>query len=203
MEFKEFKRVRYETPAFDFAENKLGFAFHKNQPGYSDISAHLPLLEYLASKCIHITEFGTRDGFSTCAFMSGLQKTRGRLVSFDIDMPSFMDEFKNMEDLPCSWDFRQRSTVDEDLNIEETDLLFVDSLHTYEQVRDELRLHAARVGKFIVFHDTYSHGEFSRDIKGREGILRAINEFVDSSSEWEQVYKVDVNHGLIVLEKTV
>ena len=203
MEFKEFKRVRYETPAFDFAENKLGFAFHKNQPGHSDISAHLPLLEYLASKCIHITEFGTRDAFSTCAFMSGLQKTRGRLVSFDIDMPACMDEFKNMEVLPCSWDFRQRSTVDEDLNIEETDLLFVDSLHTYEQVRDELRLHAARVGKFIVFHDTYSHGEFSRDIKGREGILRAINEFVDSSSEWEQVYKVDFNHGLIVLEKTV
>ena len=81
MEFKEFKRVRYETPAFDFAENKLGFAFHKNQPGYSDISAHLPLLEYLASKCIHITEFGTRDGFSTCAFMSGLQKAQGKLVN--------------------------------------------------------------------------------------------------------------------------
>jgi len=29
-----------------------------------------------------------------------------------------------------------------------------------------------------------------------------INEFVDSSSEWAQVYKVDFNHGLIVLEKT-
>ena len=203
MEFEEFKRVRYKTPAFDFTENKQGFAFHKSQPGYSDISAHLPLLEYLASKCSHITEFGTRDGFSTCALMSGLQKTQGKLVSFDINMPSFVDEFKNMEDLPCSWDFRQRSTVDEDLDIEETDLLFVDSLHTHEQVRDELRLHAARVRKFIAFHDTYSHGEFSRDMKGREGILRAINEFVDSSLEWEQVYKVDFNHGLIVLEKTV
>ena len=203
MEFKEFKRARYESPAFDFTENGRGFAFHKNQPGYSDISAHLPLLEYLASKCSHITEFGTRDGFSTCAFMSGLQKAQGRLVSFDIDMPSFMDEFKNMEDLPCSWEFRQRSTAAEDLNIEETDLLCVDSLHTYEQVRDELRLHAARVGKFIVFHDTYSHGELSRDIKGQEGILRAIDEFVESSPEWEQIYKVDFNHGLIILEKTV
>ena len=201
MEFKVFKEARCNTPAFDFAENERGFAFHDNKPGYSDISAHLPLLEYLASKCSHVTEFGTRDGFSTCAFMSGLQKNQGKLVSFDINMPSFIHEFKNMEGLPCSWEFRQRSTVDEDLNIEETDLLFVDSLHTYEQVRDELRLHAARVKKFIVFHDTYSHGEFSRDVQGQEGILRAVDEFVESSSEWEQVYKVDFNHGLIVLEK--
>ena len=96
MEFKVFKEARCNTPAFDFAENERGFAFHENKPGYSDISAHLPLLEYLASKCSHVTEFGTRDGFSTCAFMSGLQKNQGKLVSFDTNMPSFIHEFKNM-----------------------------------------------------------------------------------------------------------
>ena len=203
MKFREFRESRYNTPPYDFKENKTGFAFHQNRPGYSDISAHLPLLEYLASKCNHGTEFGTRDGCSTCAFISGLLRSQGSLVSFDVEIPSFIDDFKSMAGLDCSWEFRQKNTIDEDFKIDRTDLLFIDSLHTYQQVKNELRLHAKMVDKFIVFHDTYSHGKLSKDVEGSEGILRAITEFVSSQSEWEEVYNVDFNHGLIVLEKSL
>jgi hypothetical protein len=45
------------------------------------------------------------------------------------------------------------------LEIEETDLLFLDTWHVYEQVRDELKLHANKVRKYICFHDIVSWGE--------------------------------------------
>ena len=124
----------------------------------------------------------------------------GRLISCDIQVPTFLEFFDSIE-LPCSWQFRQRSTVDESLEIEETELLFVDSLHTYNQVKNELALHSSRVSKNIVFHDTYYHGNFSRDIQGEEGILKSIDEFLETNKQWEKVYDVDFNHGLIVLEK--
>ena len=199
--FKEFKQDKYKAPPYDFMGNHKGFAFHRNAPGYSDIAAHLPLLEYLGSKCKHITEFGTRDGFSTSAFIAGLSKNGGgKLVSCDIQIPSFLEFFDSIE-LPCLWQFIQRSTVDPSLEIEETDLLFVDSLHTYSQVKSELELHSGKVAKNIAFHDTYSHGKFSRDVEGEEGILKSINEFLETNQQWEKVYDVDFNHGLIVLEK--
>ena len=39
------------------------------------------------------------------------------------------------------------------ITIEQTDLLFIDTFHNYDQVLQELRLHAKHVNKFIVFHE--------------------------------------------------
>ena len=87
-----------------------------------------------------------------------------------------------------------------EIDIKETDMLFIDTLHTYQQVKGELRF-ANKVRKYIAFHDTWSHGVGSRDIVGEPGITNAINEFLVKYPEWKKIYEVNFNHGLIILEK--
>ena len=77
--------------------------------------------------------------------------------------------------------------------------MLVDSLHIYEQVAEELRLHAPKVRKYIVFHDTTTfadHGEF-----GGKGIWPAVQEFIDSHPEWQMIERRTNNNGLTVLKK--
>jgi hypothetical protein len=83
--------------------------------------------------------------------------------------------------------------------IDEADLLFVDSAHTYETVSKELSLHAHKIKKYIIFHDTVSFGITGDD--GGEGILKAIHEFLEANLEWKIIHQVDYNNGLMVIER--
>jgi spore coat polysaccharide biosynthesis predicted glycosyltransferase SpsG len=198
-ELDEFKEKRYSHIPGDFTYNELGFKNDCGQGIYSDISAHLPLLEFLASRCDHITEFGTRDCYSTIALIYGCRK-EGKVVSYDIkSTPDIEFLLSKKDDLPCDWEFRLDNTIREDLEIEPTDLLLIDTLHTYDQVKKELELHANKVNQAILFHDTFSQGEKSLDIIGEPGINQAINEFL-SENNWRITYQVQFNHGLVLME---
>lgn len=200
-EFAAFRKARYEKPPWDHSHNTIGFP--AEQLNYSsDISAHLPFLEYLASRVCYVTEFGTRGCYSTSAFLSGC---RGHVHSYDLNRNSdidYLQELSKKGKLPCHWSFHQGDTLKVN-PIEETDLLFIDTLHTYDQVIRELNRHASRVRKYLVFHDTsiYSQGTVSVDRPNEDGILKAVNQFLERRPEWQEVYRVEYNHGLLVLEK--
>jgi hypothetical protein len=92
-----------------------------------------------------------------------------------------------------------------DIEIEETDLLFIDTYHCYEQLKQELNLHSGKVRKYIVFHDTYTYGRKGENLsyqsfEGTKGILYAIEEFLEENKNWEIVHDVDYNNGLIIIE---
>lgn len=164
----------------------------------SDISYHLPTLEKFAAECSHVTEFGMRDGFSTVAFLAGC---KGQVVSYDIQ-PTPMSRHLADIQIPCSWRFTQADTGSPDLEIEETDFLFFDTLHTYEHLKKELR-HARKARKLLGFHDTYACGEF--DLSGpnprARGILPAIEEFLSQHPGYRTAHRTDANNGLWVLER--
>jgi cephalosporin hydroxylase len=85
------------------------------------------------------------------------------------------------------------------VEIAPTELLFVDSLHIYEQVQKELELHADKASKYLVFHDTTAYadrGEF-----GGRGIWPAIQEFMDTHPEWELLERRTNNNGLTTLKR--
>jgi hypothetical protein len=72
-------------------------------------------------------------------------------------------------------------------------------LHVYEQVKTELELHANKVRKYIVFHDTTTfanNGEF-----GGKGIWPAIQEFIDAHTEWKLTERLTNNNGLTILTR--
>lgn len=174
---------------------------------YSDTVLHLPVLQYFASLCDHVTEFGTRDGHSTLAFLAGVGDKsaasvgKGHVVSYDIDRTTIVGRLQNMT-LPCSWTFHQKSTLD--VVIENTDMIFFDTLHTYEHLSKELKLHGRKARKFLAFHDTHTCGV--HDLSGANpsaiGIMPAILEFLlEHHGKYKKVYETKWNNGLLILER--
>jgi hypothetical protein len=89
------------------------------------------------------------------------------------------------------------------LNIEiaATDLLFIDTWHTYTQLREELRLHGNRARKYIAFHDTHTFGLSGEDPRDQKGLLSAVIEFVMANPHWRfHTYRTN-NNGLTILER--
>lgn len=164
----------------------------------SDIFQHLPTIKKYADNCGHVTEFGVRGVVSTWALLAAFpQKVR----SYDTQPPSnFGVDIKEVEKIAkesgIDFKFKLKSTLD--IKIEPTALLLIDTLHTYKQLSQELKLHHDKVGKYIILHDTVSFGERGED--GGEGLLKAINEFIECSG-WRILEKFQNNNGLMVLTK--
>lgn len=174
----------------------------------SDIQLHLPILQYFASKCESAVELGVRDGHSTVALMTGLGKSpKGKeasLISYDIETTKFVEDMmKCMGEWPCKWLFKERSSI-EPPAIEETDLLFLDTLHTFVHISQELAIHGRQAKKYLVYHDTTTCG--ARDLSGSNpnaiGILPAIMDFMDKyPNEYVVAYDSSECNGLLVLER--
>lgn len=167
----------------------------------SDIVLHLPVIEFFASRCGHCTEFGVRDGHSTVALIAGCP---GVVVSYDVVRTPVVNLLQSLK-LPCrEWRFVLANTADPSLDVEETDFLFFDTLHTYDHLSKELALHGRKARKYVGFHDTFTCGE--RDLSGPDpaapGILPAINEFVARHhGQYRVVYETRVNNGMMVWER--
>jgi hypothetical protein len=194
------------TPAFRslrdqfYAETQATPDFRPASLVLSDVVLHLPVLEWFASHCGHVTEFGTRDGRSTVALVAGC---RGEVHSYDIVRTAFARQFADVAK-PCRWFFHQASTVDETIPVSSPELLFVDTLHTYDHVARELALHGRKASRYLAFHDTYTCGE--RDRSGPDprapGIVPAIEEFVARhAGDYDTAYRTNAGNGLWVLRR--
>lgn len=161
----------------------------------SDINEHLPILYKIACECEHITGFGTRAGDSSIALLAGQPK---KFITYDIkkyfESDLLLHIKKNTEVRIIT-----RDVLDPALEIEETDLLFIDTFHTYKQLKQELAKHALKAKKYLVFHDTEIFGEKGED--GSEGLNKAIDEFLYKNKEWSVKIKYKNNNGLTILEK--
>jgi hypothetical protein len=84
------------------------------------------------------------------------------------------------------------------VEIEETDLLFIDTWHVCQQLREELALHAAKVRRYIVLHDTTTFGDRG-ETEGHAGLWPAVEEFL-ARGTFRLKRRYENNNGLTVLE---
>ena len=177
----------------------------------SDINEHLPLLRELASDCEHVTEFGMRGGVSTVALLAGQPKT---LISWDINPYAPLSAtalFFVQHAGRTTFQPRVGNTLE--FVTEPTDMLFIDTLHTAKQLRDELVRHADRhyddnrrvigdrVRKYLAFHDTETFGMVGED--GSSPGLRAALIFYQQKHMaplWELIHERKNNNGLVVFK---
>lgn len=193
----------------------------------SDINEHiLNMIDY-AKDCNHITEMGVRSIISTWAWMYGLRdessgikyifhklfKPTKKLVSYDLQHPSkwgasIQDVYDTAEYYKINFEFHEKNVLDVD--IDKTDLLFLDTWHSYKQLKSELSLHSDKARKYIIFHDTTSYAykderfyeKWGDEWKGEGiGIWKAIEEFLNSSKNWKLQKRYMHNNGLTVIKR--
>ncbi len=170
----------------------------------SDINEHLPTLKRYSEECKHITEMGVRYGTSTYAFLMGKPET---LISYDYNPCPSLGVFVELaNENNINYSFNQADT--RDLEIEETDFLFIDTLHHYDQLKIELEMHGNKARKYLGFHDTTSY-EFigERYTSGDDwfeegkGLWKAIEEFLEVNPHWEIAERFTNNNGLTILKR--
>jgi predicted O-methyltransferase YrrM len=162
----------------------------------SDINEHLSTLVKYGKMVKHITEFGVRRGLSTVAWLYSIPED---LISYDINNRKFDHKlFKSMVPSSTNFTFIIGNTLE--VTIKETDLLFIDTYHSYTQLTNELKLHGNKSRKYLIFHDTKIFGLVGED-KKQPALKRAIYEFIDSNKHWFLKEEFENNNGLIILER--
>ena len=160
----------------------------------SDINEHLPVLREYGDKVDHINEMGVRGIVSTYALLASRPK---KMISYDI---VYVDT-SHIHALAPATEYNFIVGDTREISIEPTELLFIDTLHNYEQLKHELTLHAPKTSKFIVLHDTETFG-----IRGEThqiGLLKAIDEFLEINTLWVNHLRLKNNNGLTILKKSI
>lgn len=184
----------------------------KDQKGKNSIQwvAHyMETLYHYASQCDHVTEIGINQVNSTWAFLHA--KPKNGVVSIDIDLNGrpwqsvdkdrvgyytniWLDWARELaSQQSIAFTAVEISSLDYDIANNATDLLFIDGLHTYEQVSQELALYGPHVNKYIIMHDTTLYPTLSL----------AAEFFARDSKQWTIEQKLTSNPGLTILKRNV
>jgi hypothetical protein len=163
---------------------------------YRDFYLHMPVLRSLVKECQHVTEFGVSEGQSTRAILVEPVIVR----SYDLYLhASIINLFSVAQTL--GHDARCSTANTLEIEIEETDLLFIDTLHTYKQLKAELNLHHHKVKKYLVMHDTHTFATVGECVEPDVGLIPAVLEFLSEHPEWRVKSHTTVCNGLTVLER--
>lgn len=161
----------------------------------SDIDLFLPILYQYGLECRHITEMGVRGVTSTWAFLLASPE---KLVCIDWDKAPYTvcRESLNLAKDLAEKDGIQLEFVSGDsieTRIDLTDLLFIDTWHTYEQLLLELLIHSGKVRKYIIAHDTSE--------KSFPGMSCAVKDFLVENKQWMVTDYFTNEPGMIVLSR--
>ena len=196
---------------FDMVGDDLEEIVNEMYEKPSDINQHIPTLLEYGGDCDHITEMGVREICSTWAFLGAAPK---KLISYDIENPSkWGGNIQHVYDMAkaynLNFEFRQENVLK--IEIEPTDLLFLDTWHCYSQLKAELERHSGKVRKYIIMHDTESYGytnepltsehAWEGDLLEGVGLQQAIKEFLNENDEWELHKRYINNNGLTILKR--
>jgi len=138
---------------------------------------------------------GVREVVSTYAFLAASPK---KLHCYDLNYSANIAHAHDVafdHDVWLEYHIADVLTVE----IEPTELLFIDTIHNYNQLDQELKLHADKVSKYIIIHDTSTFATVGED--GGEGIWKAIEDFLDRDETWEIKECLINNNGLTILQK--
>ncbi len=175
-----------------------------------DIYEHLPVLKQYGEDCKHITEMGVRWGASTLGFIMAKPE---RLISYDIQSTPEIENIMSESVKLINHTFQLGDTLQ--IEIEPTELLFIDTLHTYNQLIAELRRHESKVSKYIILHDTTTFGRIDENmyqhaselVKGqatiKTGLRTAMEDFLVENTNWVILEDKTNNNGLTILKRNV
>ena len=189
-EFEHYRRLFYEVGGL-MPDARTDFERLALEP--TDISEHLTTLSLLtrALRLKTVLELGTREGYSTIAFLEAAKEIGGTVTSVDIEPCPKAHERVAAMGLQDYWTFIES----DDLAIawdRPIDHLFIDTSHMYEHTVKELNRFEPLVveGGLISLHD----------VVFAPGVRQAIDEYVADRPDLRP-YRYFHNNGLEVILK--
>lgn len=163
----------------------------------SDFNEHMPILRAYAERVRRVTEFGV--GRSSWAL---LHARPSRMRCYDLRDDQYQRGTRELVALGRGIGVDVEFIIGNSLEIEiePTDLLFIDSLHTYTQLSCELARHADKVSQYILLHDTETFGPMGEDGK-HPGLIDAVEDFLVKDTSWKMRDRLKNNNGLTILER--
>jgi len=184
-----------------------------------NINEHLPALRQLAAECDSSIEIGLENIVSTWAILLGLSESPSSLKSYfgiDIERPP-INRLKLARRLAEQNGIAFRFLKENDMLVEikPTDLLFIDSLHTYCHLTFELEKFSPQIRKYIAMHDTSAPwGELEDDNyfgdyseypehfdRTKKGLWVAVEDFLNRHPEWTLHQRYFNNYGFTILRR--
>lgn len=164
----------------------------------SDIYQHMPTFHKYAQNCKHVTEMGVREIIS---IWSWLEAKVPVIRAYDLLDPP-VNRLKAVEEFAIDnhLDFKFFKADVLKIEIEPTELLFIDTWHVADQLRQELALHSSKVSKYLMFHDTTTFGLIGEGGQYK-GLSFALNEFLLDTDDWRIKEVYTNNNGLTILER--
>ena len=166
------------------------------------IAHYMPVLYKYAKQCDSVVEIGVDQVCSTWAFLYAAPSNGVTSVDIDLQRKAYMERHSLTENIWLTWakelakkenvTFNPIESSSLEIELPEHDLLFIDSLHTYDQLSQELTLHGNKAQKYIIMHDTTLYPE----------LLQAIDEFIDENDHFEQIEWLKDTPGLLILKNT-
>jgi hypothetical protein len=191
------KAVPAPPPAFDWFTASLEDKYQHLLHTWSDMQEFLPHLRRFASECRHITEFGIRTAVSTTALLAAQPDT---LISYDLGLQ--LNYLEALDRVKGRTNFIYRQGDSREIDIEPTEMLLVDTLHTYAQLKIELQRHKDKVRKYLAFHDTTGF-RFTDEVPTqteKKGLWPAIEEEMDSE-HWELCFELNGGFGMTIFKR--
>lgn len=214
------------------AEQQLTKKYNQLVNTKSDINEHLNCLYNLAFQCESVLELGVRSAVSSWAFVRGLYqakkkaqdgKFQPKLVGCDLEFhPNIKQIQVTAKSVGISYTFIKGNDLDIEVPDKQYDMIFIDTLHVYGQLKRELAKYAPLAKKWIVMHDTTIDGYTSemirlwsnKQIENFEqktgwpqselliGLWPCVVEFLqENGKQWQLLKRYTHNNGLTILKR--
>lgn len=165
-----------------------------------DLDEHMPTIQEYADRCDHVTDLGhRRESVAALVCSKAQHVTIYNPESADPVVKKLLELIprnKAVEIQPKKVS-EAVHTVTED--IDDTDLLFVDTLMTFDRITRVLERFAPKVRKYIIIHDTKLFMQKGED--GGPGIMFAVRSWLRNDPQWFPVYLTDNQYGLAVYSR--
>lgn len=163
-----------------------------------DLSPHLATLRTYAEVSRSVLELGVKFGASTVAFLSAGPQ---RLVSIDVDWSNLPPRVLELAPNNVRW-----TRIVGDSRIVhppaklDYDFVFIDTRHTADQVRSEIKAWEPYARRWMAFHDTAQDAFGAKGEDGQVGIELPIRDLLESG-RWRVREHTEANNGLTILER--
>nr|QBK90605.1 MAG: cephalosporin hydroxylase [Pithovirus LCPAC104] len=201
--------------------------YNNSKNTFSDIFQHVETLHNYARECSSVVECGTRTCVNIWGFLKAMSEKSlngeyTKLIGIDLERSKNgnIDKLEELsKEIGVNFIFYEKSDLE--IELDNIDMVFIDTWHVYGQLKRELEKFSKITNKYICMHDTTVDefvGESVRNgwdvekqaseqgwewIEVYTGLWPAVVEFLQKHPEWKLEKRFTNCYGLTILKKSI